>query len=80
MIHWQTTDSVPRYSTILAIKDAYATGLIGSAFSCADNHTKLIRKSKIVPERWWNGYMDYGMVSADSSCKAICTNNIIEIL
>ncbi|KAI1211680.1 amino acid transporter [Annulohypoxylon truncatum] len=25
------------YSTILAIKDAYATGLIGSAFSCADN-------------------------------------------
>ncbi|KAI1380737.1 amino acid transporter [Hypoxylon crocopeplum] len=25
------------YSTILSIKDAYATGLIGSAFSCADN-------------------------------------------
>ncbi|KAI1764158.1 amino acid transporter [Hypoxylon sp. FL1150] len=25
------------YSTVLTIKDAYATGLIGSAFSCADN-------------------------------------------
>ncbi|KAL7623254.1 hypothetical protein AAE478_006935 [Parahypoxylon ruwenzoriense] len=38
LVHWGLFITVGgTYSTVLTIRDAYATGLIGSAFSCEDN-------------------------------------------